>query len=325
MTNLVDVIGGLRKDMLPQVENGALVFLNERGRQRWCIYAAYSPTSHVSDMVLTQLRAYRDAGFEVVFVSMSLTISEGDRGRIADVCSGLVHRRSSGRDFGAWAHAVRLLGHRLAGAESLLLTNDSMLGPFVSLEPWIDACTAREGLFGLTESIGGGSHLQSYFLIANGAQVVADTVGFLSELRLSHSKWLMVQRGEVAFSCAMRRKGHYTAAVLDHETIENALLEHPELLAELSVLEPGLSIGLDSDDPFRYRYQLRSRLFMRPLNPCHQLNSVLLRYFKFPFIKVDLVTKNPGMVPSAPDWRYFIGPDSSVTEEMIEDHLATLV
>ncbi|ALK08442.1 rhamnan synthesis F family protein [Blastochloris viridis] len=323
-TNLVDVVGGVGRDLRPPPEQGTLVRLSPPASRRWCLYAAYSPTSCVSDMVLAQLRAYREAGFAVVFVSMSNAVSDADRDRLASVCCGLIHRRSFGRDFGAWAHATRLLGADLADAQSLLLTNDSQLGPIVPLAPWIDACTARDGLFGLTESLGGGSHLQSYFLLANGVRAVADVVAYLTHVRLTHSKWLMVQRGEVAFSRAMREKGHYTAAVLDHETIENALLDHPELLAELSVLEPALLEGLRPAQPLRNRYLLRSRLFMLPLNPCHQLNSVLLRHFKFPFIKVDLVTKNPGMVPSAPDWRYFIGPDSPVTEAMIDDHLATL-
>lgn len=324
-TNLVDVVGGLARDLKPPPDQGTLVRLSPPASRRWCLYAAYSPTSCVSDMVLAQLRAYRAAGFAVVFVSMSKFVSDADRDRLAGVCCGLIHRRSFGRDFGAWAHATRLLGDDLADAESLLLTNDSMLGPIFPLAPFIDVCTAREGLFGLTESLGGGSHLQSYFLLANGARTVADAVAFLAHVRLTHSKWLMVQRGEVAFARVLRNNGHFTGAVLDHETIENALLDHPELLAELSVLEPGLLSGLDPTPSLRNRYLLRSRLFMLPLNPCHQLNSVLLRHFKFPFIKVELVTKNPGMVPSVPDWRYFIDPDSPVTEAMIDDHLATLV
>jgi hypothetical protein len=135
----------------------------------------------------------------------------------------------------------------------------------------------------------------------------------------------MVQRGEMSFSRAMQQRGHYTAAILDHETIENALLDNPELLVELEILHPRLTEGLDNISQSRRRYLLRSRLFRLPLNPNHQLNSVLLGHFRFPFIKADLVMKNPGMVPSAPDWRYFITGESLVTEEMIDDHLATLI
>lgn len=323
-TNLVDVVAGRGRDLCPRTEQGTLIRLKAPGGRRWCFYASYSPASLVTDMVLAQLRTYRDAGFEVVFISMSRTLSDPDREKLSALCTYMIRRRSFGRDFGAWAHAARLLSDDLKNAEALLLTNDSMLGPILPLQPWLDACTSKQGFFGLTESLGGGSHLQSYFLLANGSSAIADAVAFLSRVRLTHSKWLMVQRGEVALTSTMRAKGHLAAAVLDYETIENALLDHPELLAELSVIEPRLLEGLDPSQPKRNRYLLRSRLFMRPLNPCHQLNSVLLGHFKFPFIKIDLVTKNPGMVPSAPDWRYFIDPDGPVTEAMIDDHLATL-
>ena len=106
--------------------------------------------------------------------------------------------------------------------------------------------------------------------------------------------------------------------------LANALLENQELLAELFVMHPELREGLDPHWSTRNRYLLRSRLFLIPLNPNHKLNSVLLNHFHFPFVKVDLVTKNQGLVPSAPDWRYFLTSDSPVTEAMIDDHLAAL-
>ena len=322
--NLQDIVIGRIQDLGGVSQQGTIEQLSPPQGRLWCLYAAYSRSSVVSDMVLAQLAAYKSSGFSIVFVSMSENVAEEDRDKLANYCTHLIHRKSIGRDFGAWAHTANLLGDTLEDAEAVLFTNDSNLGPFYPLESWIKACRVREGFFGLTESIGGGSHLQSYFLLANGHAVVKDALRFLRTLKLTHSKWLMVQRGEIGFTQTMQRNGHYTGAILDHETLENALLENQELLAELFVMHPELREGLDPHWSTRNRYLLRSRLFLIPLNPNHKLNSVLLNHFHFPFVKVDLVTKNQGLVPSAPDWRYFLTSDSPVTEAMIDDHLAAL-
>ena len=323
-SNAVDIVSGLIRDLSPHEETAVPVVLRQPAGKRWCFYAAYSPRSKVTEMVLTQLRIYAERGFSVVFISMSETISDTDRARLAEVCTHVLHRKSFGRDFGAWAAAARALESELSDAEVLLLANDSVLGPICPLDPWLDACLERPGFFGLTESIKGGFHLQSYFLVANGEKVVADALAFLRTMKLTHSKWLMIQRGEIEFARAMQKAGHHTAAVLDYETIENALLDNRDLLVELEILYPQLTKGLGSGSNRQDRYLLRSRLFRLPLNPNHQLNSVLLDHFHFPFVKIDLVTKNQGLIPSAPDWRYFLAEDSPATEEMIDDHLTTL-
>ena len=350
--NAKDIAGGISRDVF--FRNGLATQLdvkavrlgeNEHGPanlpRRWCLFAAYSPKSTVTDMMITQLRTYRDAGFSVVFITMSRTISEADKEKLKQVCTYVIHRKSFGRDFGAWAHAAHLLRNEIEAADVLLLANDSNLGPIFPLPPWIEACLEREGIFGMTESLGGGSHLQSYFLVGNGSEAVRAMLDFLLTMRLSHSKWLMIQRGEIGFTRAMQKRGLFVGALISYEDLENALLEQKDLQAELEVLFPGIFLRQDVFDfskinpenlslesqriKWRNRYLLRFNLFFLPLNPSHQLNSVLLRHFKFPFIKAELITKNPGMVPSAPDWRYFITPESPVTEAMIEDHLATLI
>jgi hypothetical protein len=354
--NAIDIGIGFVKDMLYRAELTAqpgvvATPLKPQGPQRppsdagdqrrWCLFASYSPKSVVTDMVLEQLRAYKEAGFNVVFITMSRTLSKGDEAKLARFCAYVIHRRSFGRDFGAWAHAAQLLAAELAGAEALLLTNDSNLGPIYPLRPWIEDCLKRHGVFGLTESLGGGSHLQSFFLVGNGADAVAAMLAFLKEMKPSHSKWLMIQRGEIAFTQEMQKKGLFVGACIGHEDVESVLLGDELLQAELAVLFPGVFIDLENppipdvegawlDEKIEYfklknRYLLRSKLFVFPVNPTHQLASVLVKHFKFPFIKAELVVKNPCMVPSAPDWRYFVTAESPVSEEMIENHLVTLV
>jgi hypothetical protein len=334
----------LKASPVRHVERAGQLPASEPAGPKWCLYAAYSPQSAVTAMVQAQLRAYRDAGYRVVFISMSDEIRPNDRTALRGLCSHIIQRHSRGRDFGAWADALRIVdGGVLAGldcCQHLLLTNDSCLGPIRPLAPWITRAEARDGLVGLTESIGGGSHVQSYFLLANGRRTVSDVCAFLLQLRPSASKFLTVQRGEIALSARMREAGLPVSALIDHESIEHALLERRAYQAELELMRPhlfkgqlSLAVGnlpssIQEEELKRRlaynRLLLRNRLFSEPLNPCHQLLPLLLDVFAMPFVKADLVMRNPGHFPSVPDWRYALSSDSPVTEAMIDAHLATL-
>ena len=112
--------------------------------------------------------------------------------------------------------------------DELILANDSVLGPIHPLAPVIDTMRAGgEGLFGLTESLQGGPHLQSYFLLARGKAAVADLMGFLQTLYVSHSKWLLVQMGEIRLARWMRRRGHRVAAVFGYDRLVQAAVADP--------------------------------------------------------------------------------------------------
>lgn len=346
-----DLVAGFARDVVAarttSLRHGAILSVERVGHphrpaaaRKWCLYAAYSPRAVVSRMVRAQLAAYRDAGYAVAFVSMSQTIAPEDRASLRAVADLIIQRRSHGRDFGAWAATLDLIDDGLGACEHLLLTNDSCLGPLNPLAPWIERAERRPGLAGLTENLGGGSHLQSYFLLANGNPAVTELRKFLGAMRLSHSKFLTVQRGEIALSAHMRRHGHAVTALIDHERLEHELLKRPLHQTALELAAPHLFKGQrplpDAGLPPHVRdteiervqhynrLLLRRRLFADPINPCYHLMPLLLEAFAFPFVKVDLVVRNPGRFPFVPDWRYAIAADGAVTETDLDDHLATL-
>ena len=160
-------------------------------------------------MVRRQLAMLAEAGFAVVFITMAEQVPEADWQAARQHCALVAQRRNFGRDFGAWQDLAAEARRRWPGATELLLANDSVLGPILPLPPVLAALRAGgEGLFGLTESIQGGPHLQSYFLLARGAAATGDLFGFLATMRMSHSKWLVVQRGELRLARWMRGRGH---------------------------------------------------------------------------------------------------------------------
>src|SRR4051794_13857096 len=132
---------------------------------RVALYAHYAPLSRISDMV----RMLHQAGFAVTFITSSATIQEDDWQDMRRSCALLIQRRNLGRDFGAWCDAVPEVRRRWPGLQELMLANDSVIGPLYPMPPVMAALrSGGDGLFGLTESLQGGAHLQSYMLMARG-------------------------------------------------------------------------------------------------------------------------------------------------------------
>jgi hypothetical protein len=281
------------------------------------LYVHYAASGAVSEMVRLQLALWREAGFAIVFVTTAPSVPDTDWRAARRHCSLVAHRANLGRDFGAWCDLAGAATARWPRAEELLLCNDSVLGPIRPLGPVLAALRAGgEGVFGLTESHQGGAHLQSYCVLARGRSAVADLAAFLAGLRLSASKWLVVQRGELGLARHMLARGHRVAALYGYAKLVDAALADPEQRDYLLALHPRLAARARTPDA------MRAALLAAPLNPTHHLWMALVRGLGFPFLKTELVRRNPGRLPQVGRWRKLVGPDAPCDAGMIEAHLA---
>jgi lipopolysaccharide biosynthesis protein len=256
-------------------------------------------------------------GFTIVFISMAAHIPDDDWHAVKALCALVVQRRNFGLDFGAWRDLIPEVRRRWSIPEELLLANDSVLGPIYPLAPVIDTMrTGGEGLFGLTESQQGGVHLQSYMLLARGKPVVEDLMHFIQSLRISHSKWLLVQMGEIRLAGWMRRRGHRVAALFGYERLIRAALVDPNERKRLA----GSYKRFHSLD--RVPDHEAADLLQRwPLNPTHHLWWLLATRFNSPFVKTELVLRNPGKLPGVADWPNVVPTDSPVPLSLLQAHL----
>lgn len=284
------------------------------------LYVHYAASGQVSEMVRQQLAGLAGAGFAIVFITMAETVPEADWQAARQHCALVAQRRNFGRDFGAWQELAAEARQRWPGATELLLANDSVLGPILPLPPVLDALrSGGAGLFGLTESIQGGPHLQSYFLLARGPAAVADLFGFLRDMRMSHSKWLVVQRGELRLARWMRDRGHRVAALFGYRRLVAAALAAPEERARLAASHPALR-ELESWLP-----DAREALLLaQPLNPNHHFWHALVGQLGYPFLKTELVRRNPGRLPGIESWRALVPPDAPCPVPVIEAHLQVM-
>lgn len=266
------------------------------------LYLHWSGTGRVSPMVLRQLALWRAAGFDMVFVT-NAEPPAADWQSVAGETVLRVRRRNVGRDFGAWRDAAAVALRNEPLPAELLLVNDSVLGPFLALDPLVCAWRAGgEGLFGLTESWGGGPHLQSYALLARGGGAVAGLLAHLGQQRDSRSKWRTVQSGEIGLTRRMREQGHRCGALFGYRPI---------------------CAGLDAADRavLGLRYATPDAVLRYPLNPAHHLWRLLVERHGFPYLKTELIRRNPGRLPGVSAWREVVPPS---LVGLIEEHLAIL-
>lgn len=284
------------------------------------LYVHYAPNGRVSEMVRRQLALYRQAGFAIAFVSVAPLVPEEDWQAVREAAWLVIHRRNEGRDFGAWQDAAALALERAAAPEELLLANDSVLGPLRPLDAVFAAMRAGgPGLFGLTENLGGGAHLQSYFLCARGAAAVRDLAGFLAAFRPSAAKWLIVQRGEIALTPAMLAKGYRVAALYGHDRLAAAIAADPAERLALLAADPRLA-GLPEPEQAA---AVVAALRERPLNPTHHLWRPLVALLGFPFLKTELLRRNPHELP-VQGWEALVPPDAPCPLTVLRAHLSAM-
>ena len=289
------------------------------GAQRVAVYIHYAPLPAVSRMVMAQLQAYRDEGFAIVFVTMAPGLPEAALPALEACCAMVVHRRNHGLDFGAWHDVLPLVLAQAAGPRELLLANDSLCGPFRPLGPALRAMRAApEGLYGLTENLAPRPHLQSYFLLARGPRAIADLADFLTRHRVTADKRRTIRQGEVRLSGWMRARGHAVAAWCGYERAEAAALRSPTARRRLRRLYPHLFHGIGEQDVEGMRAALRHR----PVNATHLFWRELVEDLGFPFIKTDLLLRNPLGLSDALDWTGLL--EAGEDARMVEEHLALM-
>ena len=251
------------------------------------IMVQFSPTGHLSAMVRRQIKTWRDQGLAVVLVSNSPCFPDEEWEAARHLAALVVHSRNEGLDFGAWKDVAPIAMRRWPSASELLLVNDSVLGPFTPLTQFFEAMRAEgDGIYGFLESMECQVHLQSWFLMVRGSNAIKDVTEFLSKVPISVSKDKIIRRGELRLTNELRSKGHKAFSFYSYEKlIEFTLSVEDE--------RNYLANNLRGDNSIIKLSTLQEKLLLQPINPSHCLWRVLIGRCGFPFIKTELILKNP--------------------------------
>jgi len=268
------------------------------GSQLAAIYVSYDRSSRLHAHVVDQLRALARAGRRVIFITNSPRVAPELARTIGPLVREIVHRRNWGHDFGAFRDGIARLGD-VSGLQSLLLMNDSCLGPFADLAQ-VETRAAERGcdLFGITDSLAHAYHLQTYYLLLTGRVVrSAAFQTFWRALLVSQPRSMVIFRGEIGFTQAMLRAGFSAGALCPYETVARLGAE-----AARRRLVP----TLPAEDRAHWEKVIARVEAAIPLNPTHFFWDILLCPCGSPFLKRDLVERNPANVAGIEAWHLVV-------------------
>ena len=229
-------------------------------KQRLCLFAHYSSDNTVCAYVYHLIQSLSQSGCDVLFISAGRSLNTEDQQKIKANCIGLICRKNIGYDFGSWKTAIEYYPNMTQDYQSIIFTNDSIYGPIHKISPLIDKVESLFDVWSLTSSHERNFHLQSYFW---GVTSKAIQCGFFD------SFW----------------QKHYRYYSLRNRVITKYELQIARIAKDKYFLNVGSAI-----DPLEYSSNTRD---LRKINPTHHLGYELITRHKFPFIKRELLDRNP--------------------------------
>jgi lipopolysaccharide biosynthesis protein len=192
----------------PQLEAGPDI-RGWSGLDRVAIVVHWSADGSVSRSVSQYVQQLTGLGYKVAVCSTSEAPAplSWRFGRPADVA---VYRRPNiGIDFGTWG-AMLSSFPRLRAADKVLLLNDSLVGPFASIDPIITSFEeATCDVWGLISSNQMSPHFQSHFVgYKQGVLTDAPLVHFWTNVRLQPTRDRLISRYERGLSRLALRVGY---------------------------------------------------------------------------------------------------------------------
>jgi lipopolysaccharide biosynthesis protein len=281
---------------------------------RVAVFAHFDRKGIVDDFIFHYLTAIAQAGFTTLFVSNAPRLSPESLRRLSPLCGAILQRANVGLDFGAFKDGIATL--QLERLEALLLVNDSVYGPFHDLADVMSGMNFLEAdVWGITDNWQRHFHLQSYFLFF-GRRALASPVfrRFWRRLRYVQAKSWVVEHYEIGLTRALLHAGLRCRALFPYRVAATTLVDAVQrATADLPALA-------------RPRQRFAAALVAavekgRPLNASHYFWDHLISRMGCPFLKRDLLRKNPARIPGLIRWREIIQTASKYDTDLIVRHL----
>jgi rhamnosyltransferase len=172
-----------------------------------CLFCSFDKDNVVRENVYYYLNALMLAGFDIVFISSSSMISGIDLEKLSRCCVAIINRENKGYDFYGWKTALEKYPE-YREHNGLLLANDSVLGPFFSIDNILARLEGSEAdIVGMTDSFRFYPHLQSYFLYCKKKVVSSqEFLRFFAEIEALEFKMFIIRKYEVGFSRFLSRR-----------------------------------------------------------------------------------------------------------------------
>jgi hypothetical protein len=174
---------------------------------RVAILAHWASSARLSLSVRTIVSALVAAGYHVVLVSTSEDPNPLDWSAARPDRVTVIRRPNLGYDFGSWATAIDRYP-QVAEADRVLLLNDSLAGPFATLDPLLARFHASiADAWAATDTSQFGYHLQTYLVGFPGRSFREPPLRrFWRDIRVEPTKDDVIWRNEIGLSELLRRE-----------------------------------------------------------------------------------------------------------------------
>jgi lipopolysaccharide biosynthesis protein len=295
---------------------------NLAGAKRVAAFVHYDRRGRLHDYVLYYLKCLRGAGFEIVFVSNAPLLPAESVAKLKPLCALILRRKNIGYDFAAYKDAIGTVGN-VADLDELLLVNDSVYGPFEDMAAIISRCDPeRAAVWGITDSWFRRFHLQSYFLLFTRPALTSEIFArFWKNVRYVQSKRWIIEKYEIGLSRAMIQNELRCAALYPYRRVAQALMTfvadmRKEAQADDNPREPVWT------EQQKFATNLSGAVELGlPLNSTHHLWDYLIGELACPFLKRELLERNPMNVPSLQRWETVLRGTFNYDTDLILRHL----
>lgn len=197
---------------------------------RVAIVASYGPDSAVSRSLVTFTQELEGNGYTVIIVRASDDVQPLLWPNDNATHPVIVRKANIGYDFGSWAVGLEIFPS-VRRKPFVILTNDSLVGPFSTLAPLIkDFESCSTDVWGATNTLQMYAHLQSFF-VGYRSGILADPAlkQFWSGLQIEADKGAIIQKYELGLSRLLFAEGLTTSACFESERVvsdsENPTIE----------------------------------------------------------------------------------------------------
>jgi lipopolysaccharide biosynthesis protein len=282
---------------------------------RVCVFVHFDQKGEIHDYVLHYLKAIKAIDFDIIFVSNARTLNPMALSKVLGIASVVIRRANTGYDFGAYKDGISCVP-KIKNLELLLLANDSVYGPFNSLATVIGRTRGTRAQFwGLTDSWDTAYHLQSYFLLF-GPEAINNPVfeKFWRNVRYTNSKDYIIRKYEVGLTQRLTRAGVRGTALFSTREAARAVND--------AVRNGALSNKSLDESSAEFLETVYKHLEKGvPLNISHYLWDYLIVKMGYPFLKRELLQKNPVAIPHIARWQQVITSVSDFDTDIIVRHL----
>lgn len=281
------------------------------------VFVNYDASSIIHDYVMHYIQEINDAGFAIVFVSNSQRLDPAKLPALVSLCGSVIHRSNVGYDFGGYKDGIASLGD-LSRLDELLIANDSVYGPFTPLAALLHRGASSDDavdVWGMTDGWDRAYHLQSYFILFHSNVLRSPAFrSFWAPLRYVQSKRWVSRRYEIDLTRVLMRAGFRCKALFPHRAVAT------DIVRQTQRDEPTKDEKQSSVDRNRHKV---ARLIEDgvPLNATHFFWRDLIERHGYPFLKRELLEKNPMDIPDLVLWKDVVDARPGYDTELIVQHL----